>query len=153
MCCCHCLVTQLGPTLGDPMDLSTPGSPVLHYLLQFAQTHVHWVNKAIQPSHPLSPPSLSVLYLSQHQGLFQCQLFESGGQSVGVSASAWVLPMNIRGWFPLGVTDLDSLLSKGLSRVFSSTTVWKHQFFGAQLSLCELSLTSIHDYWKNHSFD
>ena len=60
------------------------------------------------------------------------QLFASGGQSVGASASALVLPMNIQDWFPLGLTSLISLLSKGLSRVFSNTTVWKHQFFSAQ---------------------
>ena len=78
------------------------------------------------------------------------QLFASGGQSIGASAS--VLPMNIRSWFPLGLTGLSSLLFKELSRVFSSTTVWKHQFFGAQLSLWPNS--HIHnDYWKNHSLD
>ena len=60
-------------------------------------------------------------------------LFESGGQSIGASAS--VLPMNIQGWFPLGLIGLISLLSKGLSRVFSTTIVWKHQFFSAQPSL------------------
>ena len=59
-------------------------------------------------------------------------IFASGGQSIGASASASVLSMNIQGWFPLGLTGLISLLSKGLSRVFSSTTVWRHQFFGAQ---------------------
>ena len=63
------------------------------------------------------------------------QFFTSGGQSIGVSASASVLPMNIQDWFPLELTGLISLLSKGLSRVFSNTTVQKHQFFGAQLSL------------------
>ena len=62
------------------------------------------------------------------------QLFASGGQSIGVSASASVLPMNIQYWFPLGLTGLISLQSKGLSRVFSNTTVQKHQFFGTQLS-------------------
>ena len=62
------------------------------------------------------------------------QLFVSGGQSIGVSASASVLPMNIQDWFPLGLTGLISLGSKGLSRVFSSTTIQKHQFFGTQLS-------------------
>ena len=60
------------------------------------------------------------------------QFFTSGGQNIGVSPSASVLPMNIQGWFPLGLTDLISLQSKGLSRVFSSTTIWKYQFFGAQ---------------------
>ena len=69
-------------------------------------------------------------------GSFQMsQLFTSGGQSIGVSASASVLPMNIQNWFPLGLTSLISLQSKGLSRIFSNTTVQKHQFFGAQLSL------------------
>ena len=80
------------------------------------------------------------------------QFFPSGGQSIGVSASASVLPMNIQDIFPLGWTGWISLLSKGLSRVFSNTVVQKHQFFGAQLSLCP-TLTSIQDYWKNHSFD
>ena len=63
------------------------------------------------------------------------QLFASGGQSIGTSASVLLLPMNIQGWFPLALTGLLSLQSKGLSRVFSSTTVWKHQFFGTQPSL------------------
>ena len=65
------LFSQLYLTLWDPMDCSTPGFAVLHYLMEFAQTHVHWINDAIQPSHPLSPPSPPALNLSQHQGLFQ----------------------------------------------------------------------------------
>ena len=80
------------------------------------------------------------------------QIFKSGGQSIGVSASASVLPMNIQGWFPLGLTGWISLQSRGLSRVFSNTTVQKHQFFRAQLSLWSNSHT-IDNYWKNHSFD
>ena len=76
-------------------------------------------------------------------------LFKSGGQSIVGSASD--LPMNIQGWFPLGLTSLISLLSKGLSRVFSSTTVQRHQFFGTQPFLPS-ALTSLYDYWKNHSF-
>ena len=79
------------------------------------------------------------------------QFFASSGQRIGTSASGSVLPMNIRDWFLLGLPGLISLLSKGLSRVFSNTIVKKHQFFSAQPSLW--SLTSIHDYWKNHSFD
>ena len=71
-------------------------------------------------------------HLSQDQGLFQCQLSPSGGQSTGASASAAVLPMNIQGWFPIGLTGLISLLFKWLAKVFSTTTVQKHQFFGAQ---------------------
>ena len=75
-------------------------------------------------------------------------LFTSVGQSIGASALASVLPMNIRDWFPLGLSGLISLQSKGLSRVFSNTTVEKHQFFGTQPSLWSSS-TTIHDYWKN----
>jgi len=87
-----------------------------------------------QPSHPLlSPSPLQSFNLSRHQGM--SQFFTSGGQSIGVSASASVLPMNIQDWFPLGWTGWISLQSKGLSRVFSGTTVQKHQFFSAQLSL------------------
>ena len=80
------------------------------------------------------------------------QFFASGGQNIRVSASASVLPMNIQDWFPLGLTVLLSLQAKRLSKVFSNTTVQKHQFFGVQLSLWSKS-PSIHDYWKNHSFD
>ena len=80
--------------------------------------------------------------------------FPSGGQSTGAgaSASASIPPMNIQGWFPLGLTGLISLLSKGLSRVFSSTTVWRHQFFDTQASLW--SNSHIHTWLLvNHSFD
>ena len=78
------------------------------------------------------------------------QFFVSGGQSIGISASASVLPMNIQGWFPLGWTDWISLQSKGLSRVFSSTTVEKHQFFGTQPSLWSNSYihTTLHHTGK-----
>ena len=110
-----CLVTQSYLTLCDPMNCGTPGFPVLHYLLEFAQTHVQWVGDAIQPSHPLLPPSPPALSLSQNQSFPVSRLFISGGQSIGASASASVLPMNIQGWFPLGLTGLISLLSRGLS--------------------------------------
>ena len=80
------------------------------------------------------------------------QFFASGGQSIGASTLASVLPMNIQGWFPLELTGLISLMSKGLLRVFSITTIWKHPFFSAQPFLWS-TLTCIHDYWKNHSFD
>ena len=90
---------------------------------------------AIQPSHPLSSPSPPALNLSQHQSLFQWVNSASGGQIMGVSASASDLPMNIQDWFPLGWTGWIFLQSKRLSRVFSNTTVQKHQFFGTQLSL------------------
>ena len=129
--CCYS-VTQSYQTFRDPMDCSTPGFSVLHHLPEFAQTHVHWVDDAIQPSHPLLTPSSPALNLSQHQGFFTMSwLFASGSQSIGASASASVLPMNIQRWFPLGLTGLISLLSKGLSRAFSRTTNWKNQFLKA----------------------
>ena len=135
-CCCCYSVTKSHPALCNPMDYSPPGSSVLHYLPKFAQTHVYWVSGAIQPSHPLSTPSLLAFHLSQHQSLFQMNWhFPSSGQSTGASASATVLQTNIQGWFSLGWTGLISLQFKGLSRVFSSTTVRKRQFFSDQLSL------------------
>ena len=100
---------------------------VHHQPPELAQTHVHWVGDAIQPSHPLSSPSLPAFNLSQHQGLFPVsQFFASDGRSIGVSASASVLPMNIQDWFPLHLTGWISLQSKGLLRVFYNTTVEKH---------------------------
>ena len=104
------------------MDCSTPGLPVHHQLLEFTQTHVHWVGDAIQPSHPLLSPSPLAFNLFPASGSFQMsQFFISGGQSIGVSASASVLPMNTQDWSPLGWTGWISLQSKGLSRVFSNT--------------------------------
>ena len=118
------------------MNCSMPGLPVHHQLLEFIQTHVHWASDAIQPSHPLPSSSPFAFNLSQHQGLLQwISSSPLGSQSIGASSSASVLPMNILDWFPLGLTGLISLQSKGLSRVFSSITIWKHQFFSAQPSL------------------
>ena len=128
-------VTQSCPTLCNPMNHSTSGLPVHHQLPESTQTHVHQVGDAIQTSHPLSSPSPSAFNLSQHQGLSQWVNSASGGQTIGVSASTSVLPMNTQDWSPLGWTGWISLQSKGLSRVFSTTTVQKHQFFCTQLSL------------------
>ena len=128
-------VTWSCPTLCNPMDCSMPALPVHHQLPKLAQTHVHWVSDAIQLSHLLSCPSLPAFDLSQHQGLLQSQLFESGGQSIAASASASVLPMNIQDWFTLGLTGLISLQSKEISKVFSNTIIQKHQFFHAKPSL------------------
>ena len=116
------------------MDCSTPGFPVLHYLIkhEFAQTHVHWVSDAIQPFHPLISPSHLALIFPSLRFFPMSQIFVSGDQSTGASASAPVFQMTIQGWFPVGLTGLISLLPKGLSRVFSNTIVWKHQFFGTQ---------------------
>ena len=126
-------VAQLCPTLCDPMNCSMPGLPVHHQLPEYTQTHVHWVSDAIQPSHPLSSPSPPAPNPSQHQSLFQW-VFTWGGQSTGVSTLASFLPKNTQGWSPSEWTGWISLQSKGLSRIFSNTTVQKQQFFGAQLS-------------------
>ena len=120
-------------------------------LLELTQTHVHWVGDAIQPSHPRSSLS-SCLQSFPASGSFpMSQFFPSSGESIGASASAPVLPMNIQNWFPLGLTGVISVLSKGLSKVFSNTTVQNHQFFVVQPCLWSNS-HSIHNYWKNHSF-
>ena len=145
---CCCPVSKLCPTLCDPMDCSTPGSSVFQYLPEFAQIHVHWLSDAIILCLHFfclqSFPALGSFLMSW--------LFTSCCKSIGVSASASVLSMNIPGWFILGLTGWISLLSKWLSWVFSSTTVQKHQFFGAQPSLwinSHLYMTT----GKNHSFD
>ena len=131
-----------------PHGLQQPGFPVLYYPPELAQTHAHWVSDAIQPSHPLSSPSPPAPNPSQHQGLFQW--VGSSNQVAKVSASASVLPKNTQDWSPLEWTGWISLQSKGLSRVFSNTTVQKHPFFSTPYAPI---LTSIHDNWKNHSVD
>ena len=117
-----------------PHGLQHNGFPVHHQLLELAQTHVHWVGDAIQPSYPLVVPISSCPQSFPALGSFpMSQFFTSGGRSIGASALASVPPMNIQDWFPLRWTNL-ILQFKGLSRVFSNTTVREHQFFGTQLS-------------------
>ena len=115
------------------MDCSAPGFPVHHQLLELTQAHVQWVGDACHPTISSSViPISSCLQSLPASGSFpMSQFFASGGQSIGVSASASVLPMTIQDWFPLGWTGWLSL-PKGVSRVFSNITVQKHQFFGAQ---------------------
>ena len=133
-------VPQSSPTLCNPMNCSTPGFPVHHQFPEPAQTMS--IESAMPPNHLiLCHPLLlatSIFPMSQ--------FFTSDGQTIGVSASASVLQMNIqdRHGFPLGLTGL-ILQSKGLSIVFSNTTVQKHQFFGAQISLWSNSY--IHTWW------
>ena len=126
-------VAQSCPTLCDLMDCWTPGFPVHHQLPELAQTHVPHVGDAIQPSHPL--PSLFVL----PSNFPRIRIFSKQSVLCIRWPKYWsftsVLPMNIQDWFPLELTTLISLQSKGLSRVFSSTTVKKHEFFGNQPSL------------------
>ena len=132
-------VTQSCPTLCDPMNCSMPGLAVHHQLPELTQTHVHRVSDAIQPSHPLLSPSPPAPNPSQHQSLFQWVNFAWGGQSTGGSASASFLPKKSQGWSPSEWTGWISLQSKGLSRVFSNTTVQKHQFFGTPFFTAQLS--------------
>ena len=115
-CCCCFSVAQSCLTLCDPMDCSTPGFPSITNSWSLRKL---MCIESVMPSNHLifSHP---LLLLSQHQGLFQW-VSSLGGQNIEASASASVLPINIQGWFPLGLTDLISLQAKGLSRVFSST--------------------------------
>ena len=128
----HARPPCLSPTPGACSD-SCPLSRWFHPAISSSVTHLS--------SCPQSFPASGSFPMSQ--------LFASGGQSIGVSAS--VLPVTIQNWFPLGLTGLISSQSKGLSRVFSNTTIWKRQFLGRLLS--GPNLTSIHDYRKNHNFD
>ena len=131
-------------------DCSMPDFPVFHYLAVCSNSCPlsQWCHPTISfsvvpfSSCPQSFPTSGSFPMSQ--------LFVSGGQSIRASAS--VFPMTIQGWFPLGLTGLISLEYKVLSRVFSSTTIQKHQFFGLSF-LCGPTLTSVYDYWKNHSSD
>ena len=106
--------------------------PFHHQLLEFTQTHVHWVGDAIKSSHPLSSHSHPAFNLSSIRVFSNESVLAAGGQSIGASASASVLPMNIQDWFLLGLMGLISLLSRGGYAVFSSTTIWKHQLFSNQ---------------------
>ena len=145
-------VTQSCPSLCNPMNRRTPGLPVHHQLPEFTQTHVHWVDDAIQPSHPLLAPSPPAFNFPSIRVFSNESALHSRRPNIGVSASTSVFPVNTRDLSPLGWIGWISLQSKGLARVFSKTTVLKHQFFGAQVS-SQFNLTSIHDHWKNHSLD
>ena len=129
----------------QPHELQHARLPVLHQLLELTQTCVHWVNDAIQPSHPLSSPSPPTFNLSQHQGLFQwVSSSHQVVKSIGISASVSVLLMNIQDWFPLQWTGWITLQSKGLPRVFSNTTVKSINSLALSF-LYSTTLTSIHD--------
>ena len=133
---CVSSVTQSHLILCNRMDCSLPGFPVHHQLLELAQTHVHWVDDTIQSSHPVTPFS-SCLQSFPASGFSPVGwLFTSGGQSIGALAS--VLPMNIQNWFPLGLTGLISLQSKGLSSLLQhhsskASILWCSAFFTVQL--------------------
>ena len=139
-------VAQSCLILCDPMNCSMTCLPAHQQLPEFTQMSI----ELVMPSNYLT----SVITFSScpqsfpaSRSFLMSQLFASGGQTIGVSASTSVLPMNTQDWSPLGRNGWISLQSKGFSRVFNNT-VQKHQFFGTQLSF-----TSIPDYWKNHSLD
>ena len=130
-----------------PHGLQHTRLPCLSPIPEFSQTHVHRVNDATQPSHPVIP-FCSRLQSFPASGSFQMsQFFAWGGQSIGVSALASIRLMNIQDWFLLEWTGWISLLSKGLSRVFKSVNSLVLSF------LYSPTLTFIHDYWKYHSFN
>ena len=138
MCLIHllcCAVAKSCLNLNESVNWSIPGSSVHHYLPEFAQ--INAIESVMLSKHGILCRSLFLCLqpFPASESLLVSWLFGSGGQSIGASASASVLPMNIQGWFPLGLIGLISLPSKGLSRVCSSTTVQQNQFFGIQLSL------------------
>ena len=138
--------------LCDSMDCSMPGFPVHHQLPEPTDSCLssRWCHPTISSS--VIPFSSCLQSFSASGSFLQSQFFVSCGQSIGVSVLASALPMNIQDWFPLGMISLISLQSKGFSRVFSNTTVQKHQFFSAQPSLS--SNSHIHTrLLENHSFD
>ena len=130
-------LAQLCLTFCNPINCSMPGFLILLYLPEFSQTHVHWVSDISSNNLILCWPFSSCPQSFPASGFFfpMIWLFASGGQSIRASASASALPMNFQGRFPLGLTGLISLPSKGLATVFSSNPDWKHQFFSAQPSL------------------
>ena len=136
----------------------TPWTAALQSSLSFtiSQSLLKFVSiESVMPSHHLilhRPLLLLPSIFLSIRGFPRSQFFASGGQNTGSSASASVLPMNIQDWSPLGLTGLTSLLSKGLTRVFSNTTVQSISYSALRL-LYGQTLTSTHDYWKNHSFD
>ena len=140
-------------TLCNSMNCSTPGFPVLHYLPQFTQLHVHWVRDAIQPSHPLSSPSLPAFNLSQHQGLFQW--VRSSHQVAKVlefqlqhQSFQWIFRTDF-----LSDGVVGSPCSPRDSQESSPTPQFKSINSSVLSFLYSPTLTSIHDYWKNHSLD
>ena len=148
-CCCYCSVTKPCPTFCDPMDWDFP---VLHYLLEFAQTHVHWVDDAIQPSHPLLPCSTPALNLFQHQGLFQ---WVSSSHQMAKVLELQLQHQPYQWIFELISFRMDWFDLHAVQGTFQSSPAPHFENFNS-LALSLLygpTLTSIHDCWKNHSFD
>ena len=146
-------VAQSYPTLRNPMNRSTPGLPVYHQLLEFTQTHVHWVGDVIQPSHPLSSPSHPALNLSQHQGLFK---WVSSSHQVAKVLEFQLQHQSFQ-WTPRTDFLYDGLVGFPCSPRDSQESSPTPQFKSINslvLSFLHIpTLTSIHDHWKNHSLD
>ena len=146
------LDAQSCPTLYDPIDCSMPGFPVLHNLLELAQTHVHWVGVVIQPSRPLLSPSPPTFNLPQHQGLFKWA--SSSHQVAKVlefqlqhQSFQWIFRTDfLYDWQVWSCNPRDSQESSPIPQ-FKTINSWALSF------LYNPTFTSIHDYWKNHSFD
>ena len=147
-----CSVAKLCPTLCNPINCSLPGFSVHHYLPEFAQTHVHWVDDAFQPSQPLSPPSLSALNLYQHQGLFQW-FSNSHEVAKGWSFSFSISPYNeYSGLISFRIDWLD-LAVQGLLKRLLQQPLFKSINSLALNLLYGSTVTSVRDCWKNHNFD
>ena len=146
-------IVQSCPTLCDPINCSTPGLPVHHKLPEFTQTHGHRVSDAIQPSHPLSPPSPPARNPSQHQGLFQRV---NSSHEVAKVLEFQLLHQSFQ-WTPRTYLLQDGLVgspwSPRDSQESSPTLQFKSINFLALSILHSPTLTSIHDHWKNHSLD
>ena len=144
-------VPRLCPIHCDPMDCSIPGLPVHHQLLEFTQTHVHWVSDAIQPSHPLSSPSPPALNVSQHQGLFKW----IGSSNQSAKVLDFQLQHQCFQW--IFMTDWDWLVWPPCCPRDSQESSPTPQFKSINSLVLNLlngsTLTSTHDYWKKHSFD
>ena len=133
--CSSCSVAKSCPTLCDPMDCSTLGSPVVHHLPEFAQSHVHWVGDAIWPSHPLSPPSPPALNLSQQQSFPMSRLFASSDQSIGASATASALSNDYSGLISFRIDWLDLLAVQGTFKRILQCHSSKASILSSQLYL------------------
>ena len=150
---CCCSVTKSRLTLWDPMDGSTPGFPVHHQLLELAQTHVHWVGDAIQPSHTLSSPSPPAFNFYQHQGLSNESVLRIRWAKYW-SFSFSICPCNeYSGLILFRIGLMRSPCNPRDSQESSPTPEFKSINSLVRSFLYCPTLTSIHDYWKNHSFD
>ena len=149
--CYCCLLTQSCLTFCNPMDCSMPGFPVLPGICSNSCPLSRWCQPIILTS--VVPFSSCFQSFPASGSFLMSQFFALGGQSIGASASASVPSMNIQDWFPLGLICLISLQSQGLSRVFSNTIGLEASVFLVFSLLYGPTLTSIHDYWENHSFD